>query len=500
MERRFFMNDFEQSLKEQADQFQMIPSKKVWHGIYNDLHPGRKWPSIAMSLSLIFTLVVIGHMHVHNQDNLVANTKNVDEIVVKSENSNQVLIKKNNPIAELTNHREKSTPNSPSGKELNNSNQQIELAVSDLHDNLSNQSSVPASTNDNNLNSSFEKNSTSTDSENKNADTKKVTQTIYDKELSGVENYESLSHVINAPVFANINFDKLNTDELVEKATDKSILINEQFPRTKNIDKASENNSASDVKVASAKIQRKRDEKINWVYYAAPMVNTVSFSGEFLKEVSNTNFTPVLLRVNQKENKVIHNSALGFEAGAQMNYLLSKRLKFKTGVHLTYSGYNIISNQVHPTVSSLVLKDPATGMTYENSYFTHYGDGTGLAITTLHNYSLQASIPLGLQYAFYDNSKLQFSLAADIEPSFLLKGNSFILSSNGNNYVNDPSLLRKWNFNSNFGTFVTFSSPKFHWQIGPNLRYQWLSTYQKNYTVKEHLINYGIRIGISKNR
>ena len=66
MARRFFMSDFEQSLKEHSDEFKMIPSKKVWHGIYNDMHPGRRWPSIAMSLMLIFTLVVVGHLNTHN--------------------------------------------------------------------------------------------------------------------------------------------------------------------------------------------------------------------------------------------------------------------------------------------------------------------------------------------------------------------------------------------------------------------------------------------------
>src|SRR3978361_1186477 len=66
MERRFFMNDFEKSLKEHADKFQMVPSKKVWHGIYNDLHPGKRWPSVTMSLLLIFTLVVIGHLNTNN--------------------------------------------------------------------------------------------------------------------------------------------------------------------------------------------------------------------------------------------------------------------------------------------------------------------------------------------------------------------------------------------------------------------------------------------------
>ena len=75
MERRFSMNDFEHSLKEHADEFKMIPSKRVWHGIYNDMHPGRRWPSVTMSLLLIFTLVVIGHLNTHNGSKTV-NSKN----------------------------------------------------------------------------------------------------------------------------------------------------------------------------------------------------------------------------------------------------------------------------------------------------------------------------------------------------------------------------------------------------------------------------------------
>src|SRR5436190_16665004 len=63
MEREFYTEDFESLLKENADQFKMSPSKKVWHGIYNDLHPGRRWPSTAMSLIIIFSLVIVGNLN-----------------------------------------------------------------------------------------------------------------------------------------------------------------------------------------------------------------------------------------------------------------------------------------------------------------------------------------------------------------------------------------------------------------------------------------------------
>src|SRR5674476_968054 len=82
MEREFDMTNFEEALKNQADQFKMIPSKRVWHGIYNDLHPGRRWPSITMSLLLISALIVIGHLNT----NTGSKTLNSKDVSINSKN------------------------------------------------------------------------------------------------------------------------------------------------------------------------------------------------------------------------------------------------------------------------------------------------------------------------------------------------------------------------------------------------------------------------------
>src|SRR6185503_14870720 len=63
MDRRFDMMDFEQSLKDHADQFRLIPSKRVWTGIYNNLHPGSKWPSMAMAIVISLTLISVGYLN-----------------------------------------------------------------------------------------------------------------------------------------------------------------------------------------------------------------------------------------------------------------------------------------------------------------------------------------------------------------------------------------------------------------------------------------------------
>jgi hypothetical protein len=294
----------------------------------------------------------------------------------------------------------------------------------------------------------------------------------------------------------------LNSVEPAKKspAGENDVTANVNLPADKNknaVAVAAANKAPNTAINTAARLRKKRNDKISWVYFAGPAVSSVSFSGKPLKQGPSTNFTPTL-PVSRKEYKVLHHSALGIEAGAQMNYAITKKLQFTTGTHLTYSGYNIISNEVHPTFATLLLRNPTNGITYSNSLLTHYGDGTGQTIITIRNYNWQLSIPVGLQYEVSGNDKIQFNVGANLEPSLVLKSKAYILSSDGNNYVNDPSILRKWNISSNFNAFVTFSSRKFKWQVGPNVRYQWLSTYKQDYTIREHLIDYGIRLGISK--
>ena len=494
MERRFFMNDFEQSLKEHADNFQMIPSKKVWHGIYNDLHPGKRWPSVTMSLLLIFALVTIGHLNTNNSRRLayLANNKSSDTKKLAtslkttgSSTSNQKIVvrksdvDKSREVFVYSNGQPGNTEPALSKVVINYQNNDL-LKGSSLSDRLKslNNPVLP----------SFEKNLIVIPEPNFNSGDGNIAENEHTK-ATLLQNNIDLKGSLEEKIANHV--DKPHPGSTLAEKENKTTA--EELPGKG----AKEINTGSNAEKKTVKPHRKRNDKIGWVYYAAPVLNSVSFSGEPLKEPQGSNFAagPV---INPKPNKILHSSALGFEAGAQMNYAITKSLKFTTGAHLTYSGYNIISNEVHPFRAVLVLRDPGTGTLYSRNFITHYGDGTGQSVAMIRNYNWQASIPFGLQYEVTGNDKVQFNVGGNVEPSLILKSKAYILSSDGNNYVNDPSLLRKLNVSSNFGAFVTFSSTRFKWQIGPNIRYQWLSTYLRDYTVKEHLIDYGIRLGISR--
>jgi len=515
MERRFTMNDFEQSLKDQADEFKMMPSKKVWHGIYNDLHPGRRWPSVAMSLLLLVTLIGVGYMNtktsVQTKNPKIATTRStsatpgnlpVTKATINKQHADQQNINSkllsSNVLANQPVETESTKPTltgkgsgnillnkksarhnyftiKSSGNRLllikNNASEALEndiaktntlkdyteLQKEEFQDSFSNDQ-VPA----------FQDNSI-----------KERINEIH----SGSENLMANNSIYNLPANDNSRIDGLEDNELLTAS---------------NNNKEVSGKGINSVNKKQTKLHRKKNENVSWIYFAAPELNSVYFRGRPIQPAINPNLSLSLsVAVNQKNTRVLYNSTAGFEAGAQMNYKIARRLEFTTALQLSYSGYNIVSNEIHPAVSNLILKNPQTGINFSKSYITHYGDGTGQTVVLIRNYSLQTSLPVGLQYDFLHINKLQFSAAANFAPTFVIKSNAYLLSSDGN-YIKDNSLLRNWNMTSNFGLFVTLHSEKYKWIIGPNIRYQWLSTYKKEYTMQEHLINYGLRIAISR--
>jgi hypothetical protein len=76
---------------------------------------------------------------------------------------------------------------------------------------------------------------------------------------------------------------------------------------------------------------------------------------------------------------------------------------------------------------------------------------------------------------------------------------AYIISSDYKNYSLVPSLTRKWNVATSFETFVGYSTGKLKWQVGPQVRYQLLSSFVDEYPVKENLFDFGLKVGISLN-
>ncbi|MEO5651185.1 MAG: hypothetical protein ABIR03_14840 [Ginsengibacter sp.] len=528
MDRRFDMANFEQSLKDHADQFSIVPSKRVWRGIYNDFHPGSKWPSIAMALVFFFTLVGIGHLNntpkrTTDSDQPTRKIESVTPPGNKVASSEPYRSGKVSPAISNKNKKDQSevdaglvVENTMSDNAemtlINSANQQIpkyspKVSVTTI--------SVTAKAHP------FERVNTI----DRITGGKRLANFGDEKTLSNIEKLsENNSIAFSVPMNKNIVVNKeLDSHPLEDWFTndnnkvyatgiiENKILLPEIFffndrvsmsaipliANFKEQENSIENNEGMNAGNATIKTHKKRNEKVNWFYYLTPTITSVYFTGEAIQQTTASNFSPIVIQSNQHGNNMIYNARLGFETGTEMIYTFGKAWSLITGAHVSYSGYNVISDQVHPTFGSLLLRN-SSGNTYSKSYITQYGNGEGQSQLSLKNYNLQVSIPVGLQYAVWGNKNLQISLASTIEPSFVVKSNAYLLTSNGKNYVNDPNLMRKVNLSGNFGSYVSFYSNKIKWRVGPSVRYQVLSSYQNIYPVKEHLIDYGIRIGISR--
>lgn len=258
---------------------------------------------------------------------------------------------------------------------------------------------------------------------------------------------------------------------------------------------SSEREMNKNTLLSQQKLRRKKHNKIEWTFYVNPTISNVSFNKKTIQP--STNSSSIVVLSNQPSFKLTHNPRFGIETGAEMSFKIAKKFKFVTGFNLNYLGYNNVSNLVHPTFATLTLNDNKGG-TYSKNYITHYGNGQSQDHINLVNYNIEASVPLGVQYNIWGNEKIKIDIASLVEPSLILKGNAYIISSDGRYYVNDATLIRKTNLDGHFGSYITFIGKKIKWHLGPDLRYQLFSTYKNIYPTKEHLIDYGIRIGISK--
>jgi hypothetical protein len=105
---------------------------------------------------------------------------------------------------------------------------------------------------------------------------------------------------------------------------------------------------------------------------------------------------------------------------------------------------------------------------------------------------------MGLDIKLAGNDNVEWYAGATIQPTYVVTGKSYLLSSDTRNYVKDNSMLNHFNMNAGFETYLSFKKDGYTLQVGPQLRTQLFSTNSKMFTIEERLQGYGLKIGISK--
>nr|WP_294902766.1 outer membrane beta-barrel protein [uncultured Lacibacter sp.] len=191
-----------------------------------------------------------------------------------------------------------------------------------------------------------------------------------------------------------------------------------------------------------------------------------------------------------------HTPSLGFEFGGALLLPLSKNIHFRTGLQINYTRYNVEVFRAAPQLATVVLNNNTgviqrvTSLNTQNSAFAKSDE--------VANETYQLSIPVGFEFKLAGKRNLQWHLATNVQPTYLLSASGYLLTNNFEKYIKAPDLLSNLNLNSSLETFLRWNMKDIQLQAGPQLRYQLFSNSQDGYPIKEHLVDYGFRIGIIK--
>jgi hypothetical protein len=576
MEDNNYRTDFELFLRESIEDFKMIPTRKIWHSIYNNMHPDRKWPSITICALILFCVLYVGISNNNSINKATLASKN--QLAYNNNNSivvNEQTNKQNNnyTFGENTDNKQsKATQENTTSLFLNNTDNTSKTTATKNNllseSNFTNKNKYyesvlstglkplpakvivsknnslkieeePVSQNYqaavkiNYATTKAEINSTNTPNQSYNSGVKKdntSNASINEVELTpNIERNSSSNYIENKVV--TLNTVALNNNQAVFNSKNKV----QQASEKNEIDfVTNQKNSTSGKLAATDDLLKKEPAKIK----VDGKENTV-----VVAEQKNKTFTPLLSKAQARKkaiakfkeksiisyyitpsygyrtlnikqdvsklygtnslsflqasntNSQIHKdvAALNFEAGFNVTHKINKKISLKAGIQANYTNYvSKVTDIGHSTQTSLRTANQQLDNLRSSQYNTNEGDAN------LNRSNIQISIPIGADLKLLGNEKIKWYIGATLQPTYVLSDNAYVFSGDEKYYISEKSLQRKFNINTAFETYLSIKTKTgVAFNIGPQIRYQLLNSYKKDYNYTEKLYNIGVKIGVS---
>lgn len=515
MENEFYTDEFEQLLKEKADQFSMYPSKRVWHSIYNNLHPSRRWPSVVISLLFISSLILIGYLN--TGENTI--TRQINTSTVNSIANEQITAPSSNINNDNQDYSYSKAEQQPK-QQYNNAFADVITNETDFYNYTVVKSNRPAYLNtpvvspdvkpfvetpetnntDENLiqtvNTYIRSNKLFSDiavlkPKNRPASANPV---VNADNISGKDGTDELRQALPDNTKASLTIEDNKTKAEITKPAETKLKLNPVVNGDSDIaneEKAWIENYASENKSPA----KKWKGRLGYQFYVTPAVN-------YRKLTTKVKGSATPFANGDINHSISQKPGFGFEAGFGLNYAVAKRLQVKAGVQLNYTNYNISAGQKnHPVVTTILLNDLATGYSYSApriSTKSNTFNSTASSPVTLHNRTYQVSIPVGFGYKISSQNNVEWFAGATVQPTYYFGGKAHLISSDLTSYVSEPSSINNFNLNLGFETYMNFKLGTYNLQIGPQVRYQVNSTYKKDVALIEKPYAIGLKFGLSK--
>jgi len=245
---------------------------------------------------------------------------------------------------------------------------------------------------------------------------------------------------------------------------------------------------------------KNRKNKFESQFYFTPTISyrKLSENKSYLRSLDRNalpaNFPALYSSVN---NNVTHKPDIGFEVGYTGKYALSKRLKIRSGLQFNVNRYDVKAFSTPLSVATIALNNGSSVQSVNT--LSGYSNVQGYESNWLQNLSFQLSAPIGAEFILSENDEMAFGIGTTVQPTYVLGDRAYLITTDYKNYTQVPWLIRRWNVNTALEAFVNLQSGKTKWQIGPQVRYQLLSSFISKYPVKENLFDFGLKVGVSLN-
>jgi hypothetical protein len=196
-------------------------------------------------------------------------------------------------------------------------------------------------------------------------------------------------------------------------------------------------------------------------------------------------------------NIVKHKPGMGLEFGIEGKYQVNNKFSLITGLQFNINRYDILAYS-HPTEIATVALTSSYGVVDSLATYSNYRN-SGTKANWLENFYFQIAAPVGVEVILTENKNLKWGVSGTIQPTYVIGDRAYVISSDYKNYAEFPDVMRRWNISTGVGTFVAYSTGRINWQVGPHLRYQHLSSFVSELSVKEKLYALGLKVGATIN-
>lgn len=493
MERGFYNDEFEELIKQKADQYKMYPSDQVWKGINRALHTRKKyyWLSFFLFISgIIYYAIVQLLTPASGNKKPAANNHPAPQVVAADNNSDGKTATIVPFYAQVTQKDTRSHGTATPRSFVMNPDNDEEAIANDIVPSIVTIQSVDPATEDSN-----DPATAGTSDAGYHSDKTAPVKTLLADRLAVTADKNRGAALENIPL----------------------IFLNEQYPAAP---PEAEQKPLAPEQAATSDAGAKEDEKrINWLQQFAvynltvpklrrlswqlsfaPTMNYRKLRGSDASIPADIKNVPIAQNVAGDPNQLVnHKPALGFELGSHFLYAVNKDLQIKAGAQFNYSRYAIEAYGSYSTdVATIALNNTSGHGSDSVTNYTRIRNFGGDKSESLQNQYFQLSIPVGLQLRLLGTGRIQIGAAGTIQPTYLINRQTYLITTDYKNYTKEPSLVKRWNVNTGAEIFLAYKSGDLTWQVGPQFRYQLFSSYVKAYPIREYLMEYGIKIAVTK--